>query len=167
MELRPLSEEHLPDLERLIEDPEVLHHTRIPEPAPEGFTRRWVARYEQGRRDGSSDGFAIHDDDGAFVGVALAPEIDRDGGEIELGYIVAPHARGRGVATDALRRLTKWALDEVGAKRIYLIIDVVNTPSLRVAERCGYVHEGVLRSTHLKQGRRVDASIWSRLPSDP
>jgi RimJ/RimL family protein N-acetyltransferase len=166
MELRPLAEEHVADLERLIADPEVLYHTRIPEPPPEGFARRWVARYEQGRSDGSAEGFAIHGDDGAFLGLALAPEIDRDGGEVELGYIVAPEARGRGVATEALRRLTRWALDELGAQRIYLLIDAVNAPSLRVAERCGYVREGVLRSTHLKQKRRVDAVVWSRLPSD-
>jgi RimJ/RimL family protein N-acetyltransferase len=167
MELRPLSEEHLPDLDRLIEDPEVLHHTRIPEPPPEGFSRSWVARYEDGRREGTSEGFAIHDSDGAFAGLALAVEIDREGAEVELGYIVAPHARGRGVATEALRMLTLWAFEELGAKRVYLIIDVLNAPSRLVAERCGYVREGVMRSTHLKQGRRVDAELWSRLPSDP
>jgi RimJ/RimL family protein N-acetyltransferase len=36
-----------------------------------------------------------------------------------------------------------------------------------VAERCGYVHEGTLRSSHLKQGIRIDAELWSRLPADP
>ena len=167
MELRPLAEEHVPDLDRLIEDREVLHHTRIPEPPPDGFARRWVARYEQGRRDGSCEGFAIHGDDGAFLGMALAPEIHREAAEVELGYIVAPEARGRGVATEALRQLTSWAFDELGAQRVYLLIDVVNAPSHRVAERCGYVREGVLRSTHLKQDRRVDTVVWSRLPSDP
>ncbi len=167
MELRQLSEKHLSDLDRLIEDPEVLHHTRIPEPPPEGFSRRWLTRYERGRQDGSCEGFAIHDDDGTFLGLALAPEIDREAGEVELGYIVGPHARGRGVATEALRRLTRWAFDELGAARIVRLIDAVNAASHRVAERCGYVREGTLRSTHLKQDRRVDAVVWSRLPSDP
>jgi RimJ/RimL family protein N-acetyltransferase len=35
-----------------------------------------------------------------------------------------------------------------------------------VAERCGYIREGVMRSIHHKQGKRIDASLWSRLPSD-
>ena len=47
------------------------------------------------------------------------------------------------------------------------MIDVENAASERVAERCGYVREGVMRSIHLKQGARVDAAIWSKLPSDP
>jgi len=29
------------------------------------------------------------------------------------------------------------------------------------------VREGVMRSTYLKQGRRSDTELWSRLPSDP
>ena len=66
-----------------------------------------------------------------------------------------------------LRQLTQWAFDEAGALRIVLIIDVDNAASVRVAERCGYVLEGVMRSSHLKQGIRIDAGIWSRIPSDP
>ena len=167
MELRPLSAAHLGDVAELIADPEVRHFTRIPEPPGEDFPRRWLARYEEGRADGTREAFAIHGDDGAFLGLALAVEIDREGAEVELGYIVAAHARGRGVATEALRLLTAWALEELGSQRVALLIDVLNGPSLRVAERCGYVREGVLRSSHLKQGRRVDTTVWSRLPSDP
>jgi RimJ/RimL family protein N-acetyltransferase len=52
------------------------------------------------------------------------------------------------------------------AHRIVLIIDVGNPVSERVAERGGYVREGVMRSIHVKQGIRADAGLWSRLPSD-
>ena len=106
-------------------------------------------------------------DDGRFVGLALAVDIDREGREVELGYITAPSARGRGVATGMLDELTRWAFDELGALRITLIIDVENGASSRVAERCGYVLEGVMRSSYLKDDVRVDAGLWSRLPTDP
>jgi RimJ/RimL family protein N-acetyltransferase len=61
----------------------------------------------------------------------------------------------------------EWAFGELGAMRAYLVIDVENHASARVAERCGYVREGVMRSIHLKQGERIDAGLWSRLPCDP
>jgi RimJ/RimL family protein N-acetyltransferase len=162
-----LGDEHLDDVRALLDDDEVLHFTRIPEPPPEEFPREWIERYQDGRREGSREAFAAVDGDDRFLGMALAPTIDREGGEIELGYIVPPGARGRGVATEMLRQLTRWAFDEAGALRIVLVIDVENAASERVAERCGYVREGVMRSIHLKQGRRVDAGLWSRLPSDP
>jgi RimJ/RimL family protein N-acetyltransferase len=164
--LVPLAEEHLPEMAAVARDPEVLRFTRFPERMPEGFAERWLARYERGRDDGTCAGFAALDGDGAFLGVALAPEIDREARQAELGYIVAPTARGRGAATAMLRLITRWAFDEAGVLRAYLIIDVDNRASERVAAKAGYVREGVMRSLHLKDDVRVDAALWSRLPSD-
>jgi RimJ/RimL family protein N-acetyltransferase len=164
--LQPLSEQHLDALAAIAEDPAVLRFTRVPDPPPPGFARHWLGVYEEGRETGSREAFAALDAEGAFVGVGVAPEIDQEGRQAELGYVVAPAARGRGVATEILRQLTDWALDELGMLRVYLIVDVENPASNRVAERCGYVREGVMRSFHVKQGRRSDVVLWSRLPGD-
>jgi len=165
--LRPLVAEDLDDVDALLDDPEVLRFTRLPVPPPPGYARTWLERYEAGRLEGTREAFAALDDDGGFVGLALAVDIDREGREVELGYITAPAARGRGVATGMLDALTRWALDDLRALRVTLIIDVENRASARVAERCGYVLEGVMRSSYLKDDVRVDAGLWSRLPSDP
>ena len=165
MRLEPFAEAHIPLLDELLGDPDTLRWTRIPEPPPHDFGRDWTSRYEAGRRAGTQEGFAALDDDGRFLGLALVPSIDREAGEAELGYMVAPSARGRGVATAILRKLTAWAFAE-GIQRCELIISVGNTGSERVAERAGYVLEGTLRSIHLKQGKREDVTVWSRLPTD-
>ena len=144
MELRLLSEADVGDVGELIRDPDTLRFTRIPEPPPEGFARSWYERYEQARETGAKEAFAIAGDDGGFLGLALAPEIDAEAAQAELGYIVAAHARGRGVASEALAMLTRWAFEERGILRAYLIIDVDNPASKAVAERAGYTLEGVL-----------------------
>ena len=164
--LAPLAREHLPAVEELLRDPDVLRFTRVPEPPPPDFAETWLGLYERGRRDGTREGFAVVDGDGEFLGLALAPRIEREARTAELGYVVAPAARGRGVATTALRLLTEWALAELGALRLELLIGVTNDVSKRVAERNGYHFEGVLRSLHFKQGVREDTEIWSRLPGD-
>jgi RimJ/RimL family protein N-acetyltransferase len=166
MQLVPFTERHLDAVRELIVDPTILRFTRIPEPPDPDFPRQWLARYERGREEGTAEAFAI-EEDGRMLGLALAPTIHAEDAEMELGYMVAGWARGRGVGTEALRQLTRWALDERGAQRLSLIINVGNEPSRRVAERCGYVLEGVMRSVHLKQGERADAELWSLLPSDP
>jgi RimJ/RimL family protein N-acetyltransferase len=165
--LELLDERWLDDVAGLVADPEVQRFTRIPEPPPDDFARTWIDRYRDGRRDGTCEGFAVLDSDGGFVGLGLAPAMDLGAGELELGYIVASGARGRGVATEILRLLTDWAIQTIGAERAFLIIDVENGASQRVAERCGYRHEGDMRSIHLKDGRRIDAGLWSCLPTDP
>lgn len=163
--LVPLAREHLPAVEALFDDPDVLRFTRLPEPPPPGFAETWLGLYERGRRDGTREGFAVVEE-GEFLGLALAPRIEREARTAELGYIVAPSARGRGVATTALRLLTEWAFAELGALRLELLVGVENHASKRVAERNGYRLEGVLRSLYFKQDLREDTELWSRLPGD-
>ena len=167
VELRPLAEEHLPGVAAMLGDPHVMRFTRVPVPVPDGFERTWLESYEEGRRADTREAFAALDADGEFLGMALAPHVDVEAREAELGYLVAPGARGRGVATAILRRLTRWAFDERGIVRAYLLIDVENAASEKVAARAGYVREGVMRSIYLKGETRVDCGLWSRLDSDP
>lgn len=164
--LARLEERHLPNVAGLLDDAEVLRFTRVPEPVPDGFPRAWLARYEEGRRDGTREAFAIEDGHGGFLGLAFAPDIQADARTVELGYVVAREARGRGVATEALRLLTDWAFAELDTLRVELMISVENEPSKRVAEHVGYVREGVMRSAYLKPGVRKDVELWSRLPTD-
>ncbi|HEY8582629.1 MAG TPA: GNAT family N-acetyltransferase [Capillimicrobium sp.] len=165
--LVPFSDDHLAGMRELVADPDSVRFTRIPEPPPHDFAEEWLERYRPGQPDPTRAGFAIVDDDDTFLGVALAPSIDHPGRQVELGYLVAPWARGRGVAAEALRQLTSWAFDELGALRAYLIINATNGASRRVAERAGYQREGLMRSLYLKQDQREDCELWSRLPSDP
>jgi RimJ/RimL family protein N-acetyltransferase len=167
LRLEPLGARHLGAVTDLVSDPEVLRFTRVPDHPDADYPRRWIARYADGRRDGTCEGFAAVDGDGAFLGLALAPHIDREGREAELGYIVVTAARGRGVATAMLEALTAWAFGPAEILRAYLLIDVANVASERVAARCGYVREGVLRSVYIKDATRADSAVWSRLPTDP
>src|SRR5206468_2233818 len=129
---------------------------------------RWLEMYEQGWRDGTRVGFAIVDRfTGRFLGMAVFVQLAMDAREAEVGYIVGPVARGRGVGSHALRLLTDWGLGPFGLRRIELRADVTNLASLRVAERCGYVREGTLRAVHFKGDRRCDMAVYSRLASDP
>ena len=167
LRLELFGERHLEALAAIVHDPDVLRFTRIPVPPPPDFPEIWLARYEEGRKDGSREAFAAVDPgDGTLLGLALAPHIDVEGREGELGYLVAPQARGRGIATELLRQLTAWAFSDAHLLRAYLVVDVENVASQKVAERAGYAREGVMRSMHVKDGRRADCILYSRLPSD-
>jgi len=163
--LQTYAAEHVAAVQAFLSDPEILAFTPVPEPVPDDHAARWLARFDAGRREGSSDAWVVLEDD-AVLGFACAPHLSRTTGDLEIGYIVSPGARRRGVATWVLGELTEWALGW-GAVRVELHINADNAGSRRVAERCGYVLEGTSRSTYLKPGRRVDTTIWSRLASDP
>jgi RimJ/RimL family protein N-acetyltransferase len=167
--LESFSRTHLGVIAELAVDPDVQRFTRFPVPVPPDFAEVWWSRLEQGRSSHSRESFAVVDDASGRVlvlGIAGAPRIDHEARTAELGYLIAPSARGRGVATQALMMLTGWGLGELGALRLELLISDQNHASRQVAVRCGYHLEGVLRSLYLKEGVRWDTEIWSRLPTD-
>jgi RimJ/RimL family protein N-acetyltransferase len=153
-------------MERLGDDPDALRYTYITAPFGPEEARAWVQRYVDGWRDGSRAGFSVQSPDGEFLGMMSIIKLDLAGREGELGYIIARQARGRGVATRALRLLTDWAFDALGLQRAELRINTDNAGSVRVAERSGYTLEGTMRSLHFKNGMRTDTLLYSRLPTD-
>lgn len=159
--LVPFSAAHLAAFAPMTADPAVLRYTRFPDPPEDDFPREWLARYDAGRADGTREAFAIveGDGDGVLLGVALAVEIDRAAGAAELGYLVAPEARGRGVATAAVGQLTRWALEE-GLTDLTLLIAADNGGSRAVAERTGYALERVEEDAELRPGRRGAMAVY-------
>jgi RimJ/RimL family protein N-acetyltransferase len=84
----------------------------------------------------------------------------------EIGYWVAPWARGRGYAAEAAHALAEWGLG-LGAPRVHLYADVGNVASQRVAERAGFRREGVVRAAlEYRDGGRADAVLFGRVPGD-
>lgn len=91
----------------------------------------------------------------------------------DVGYAVHPDVRGRGVATRALRLLTRWLLEDEGGPhqvRVQLDHSVENAASCRVATGAGYEREGVrrgflpLRDPDAPGGeRRHDVCLHGRL----
>ncbi len=163
--LDPLSTSLAPELGWVAQaDESIARFTMIPTSPGADFLERWLGRYERGWDDGSCAGFAIRAiEDGSAIGFAAFVHLELDACQGEIGYVVAPAARGRGAATRSVGLLTRWGFDELGLERIELRIDPANTPSTRVAERSGYRLDGVLRSTYFKEGRRADVGVWSRL----
>ncbi len=136
-------------------------------PAPDGESL--VRLLESRRRAGRLLLLSIVGNDGAFLGEILLFVRTPEAAEIgtgEIAYIVAPAARGRGIATEAVRLLSLWALAGLGLQRLQLTIRPGNVSSIRVAEKAGYRLEGTLRSVKVIRGKRVDGTLYSLLPED-
>nr|WP_307872914.1 GNAT family N-acetyltransferase [Actinoplanes ovalisporus] len=86
--------------------------------------------------------------------------------QAEAGYWVGPWARRRGVATAALRALSRHALSH-GLERLELLIGWDNPASQRVALAAGYTREGVRRGAQPgRDGAREDMLVYTRLAAD-
>lgn len=68
-------------------------------------------------------------------------EIDPDRTVAEVGYWVAPWARGQKVAQRAVRLMCDWAFTDLGIRRLEFFVEPANAASCAVAERVGAVRE--------------------------
>jgi RimJ/RimL family protein N-acetyltransferase len=75
----------------------------------------------------------------------------------EVGYWCRTRASGHGFVTEAVSALTEYAFQHMRAVRVELITDEENAASRKVAERSGFVLEGILRN----ERRAPDASLRS------
>jgi RimJ/RimL family protein N-acetyltransferase len=82
---------------------------------------------------------------------------------VEVGYWLAAAARGRGVATHAVRLMARRAFDALGVARLELTCDPDNHPPQRAAERCSFTREGLLRSHMPFKGARRDSVLFALL----
>lgn len=164
MSLRPWREEDAPAVLAAMRDPQTAQWN--PWPLPDvAAARDWVrARADWSAGDHAS--FAVTDPaTGELTGSVSLHRIHRD--EASIGYWTVPAARGRGIASAAVRLTTGWAFGTLGLHRIELCHAVANPASCKVAERAGYPWEGTLRQSHrYGDGQRYDEHLHARLATD-
>jgi ribosomal-protein-alanine N-acetyltransferase len=158
--LRPWRADDLDGLVAAIDDAEIGRWMpKIPHPYSPEAGAAYLAR--SAGREGR---FAIVTAAGGDLvgGISLAA---KQWGRAEIGYWVRAEARGRGLATRALVLVSRWGFDR-GFRRLQLHADVANAASHRVAEKAGFVREGVLRSWIEHGGSERDHVLFSLLRRD-
>jgi RimJ/RimL family protein N-acetyltransferase len=83
-----------------------------------------------------------------------------------LAVSVFPEARGRGVATKALRLGALWGLRELGLARVAAEAAADNYASIRAIEKAGFQREGTLRAHCKTHGERHDCVMFSLVATD-
>jgi ribosomal-protein-alanine N-acetyltransferase len=87
--------------------------------------------------------------------------------EFELSYqVYAPEQRGKGVATEAVNLLVRYLFEAKRVNRIRLVIHPDNLASRRLAEKCGFRHEGTARGAWYHQGAHRDVEIYAILHTE-
>lgn len=162
--LRPPVDGDAEAIAKSCDDPVTAHFFPLfPSPYEVKDARDHLARVAATWEAGGAD-YAITEN-GQYAGsVAIRPP--DPWGTAAIGYVVAPWARGRNVATTAARALTDWAFDH-GVRRVELEAALENVASLRVAYKAGFLEEGRRRDAkRLRDGRYTDMVTFARLAGD-
>ena len=104
------------------------------------------------------------DAEGELLGSTGLHRMDWKARRFEIGYWRRTGREGRGIATEAVHTMARLAFDELRAQRVELRIDNLNRSSWRVAERCGFTLEGVMRCESLApDGTLRDLRVYAKV----
>ena len=157
--LRPLVASDAPSLARHGNDRDVWINLRDRFPHPylpmhaEEYAARLAIREVQTT-------FAIVVDGEAAGSISLVPGTDVERVSAEIGYWIGKAVWGRGVMTDAVRATTTYAFDALKLNRVFAVPFADNQASVRVLEKTGYIREGTMRRSVIKDGRIRDQLMF-------
>lgn len=165
--LRPWGLEDADAVYQACQDPEIIRWTTVPYP----YTRDHAASFTNAAlstwQNQAGVTFAVVSEasDAVLASCGLV-DVNQSDSAVEIGYWVAPWARRRGVATAATKAVARWAVEELGAKRVTLEAASVNHGSQQVALNAGFTREGLQRSKAARFDERYDMVLFSLLPSE-
>jgi RimJ/RimL family protein N-acetyltransferase len=164
--LRAYRASDVPALVVACNDPEVPRWTRVPTPYTKQDGIDWTGTVAPAAWEaGTGAPFAVEElATGELVGSCGLHDIT--GGTAEIGYWCAAGARGRGLTTEAVGAVTRWGFAALGLERINWYAGVGNWASRRIAERNGYVIEGVMPAGMEQRGAHIDCWYGHRLAEE-
>lgn len=105
--------------------------------------------------------FAITVDEKAVGGIGLKPLDGNHSKSAEIGYWLGRAHWGKGIATSALKLMTEYTFANFDLCRLFALVYEWNPASARVLEKAGYIYEGRLRKSVLKDGQLIDELVYS------
>lgn len=124
------------------QDPDVQYYTSIPSPYTREDSVSFVRMVAEWWEQGSCCTWALRSESGLAGVVGLDSIRDR---AAELGFWLAPGARGRGYMTEAARAVIDFAFGPMRLERVQWRAVVGNHRSARVAQKLGFQFEGTQR----------------------
>jgi [ribosomal protein S5]-alanine N-acetyltransferase len=149
-------------LARNANNPRVAAHLRdrFPHPYTDRDARDWIQIALS--RDPVRN-FAIAAGDEVIGGIGFEPLTDVHARSAELGYWLAEPYWGKGIATEAVRGVVRYAFQHTDLIRIFAHVFEGNPASVRVLEKAGFTCEGRMRQSVVKSGRVLDQFLYAVL----
>jgi RimJ/RimL family protein N-acetyltransferase len=130
----------------------------FPHPYTLADARRWI---NDQIRQRETNQWAIEVDGHAVGGIGIQPRQDVNRISVEIGFWLGEEYWGRGIMTEAVGAITRYAFSTRGFTRVFAEVFEWNDASMRVLEKNGFVREGVLRSNAIKAGQVIDQVVYA------
>lgn len=116
-------------------------------------SEKYIHLKQEENRINSELTYAIREQAGSKpIGLIILKQIDWDKRVGELAYCLGKDYEGRGLMTQTVRALSKYAFETLGLETLQIISHHTNKGSIRVAEKCGFAWQRKLLNEHTPPG---------------
>ena len=136
---------------------------RFPHPYTVENAREFIA-FSRSATPATAFAVTVGDVPVGAIGVMLRDDVERCSAEV--GYWLGEPHWGRGIASCALMGFTRFAFVAYELERLYAVPFASNLASCRVLEKAGYVLEGRMRRSAIKDGVVQDQLLYAVLRGD-
>ena len=98
-----------------------------------------------------------------MIGTIGFTAFDIENNSAEVGYVLSSDYWGKGIAAEALNKIIDFGFDRLSLHRLEARIMTENLRSKRVAEKCGFVCEAVMRDKLYVKGEYRTIDIFARI----
>jgi [ribosomal protein S5]-alanine N-acetyltransferase len=81
----------------------------------------------------------------------------------EIGYFIDEAYWRKGIATKAVKLIEKIGFSKLGLSRIEIVMDIKHAGSKKVAVKCGYLKEGIMRKAIPDDSKLKDAYLYAKV----
>ena len=159
--LRPFTAADADDVTQACQDAETLRWLPLPRPYTRANAEWFIGTFGPSQREsGAGIVFAI-ESAGRLAGAIDLKQVNWAARVAEVGYWVAPWARGRGIAPQATRALSEWAIRDHGFERVQLFAAVGNAAASDPTSRRHRSRRGLCRARGTQTARTTQRGWWS------
>jgi len=99
-----------------------------------------------------------------IVGAIGVKKCCRHDGTGEIGYFLDEKYWNKGIVTEAVKLLEKKCFNDYNLRRLEILMQVKNTASEKVAIKCGYTREGLLKKfLKNRSGKYTDFYLYTKI----
>jgi len=103
------------------------------------------------------------DQPAGMIGACGFNDVNRQHKKMEIGYWLLPAYFGKGIMTEAVPSIIKYAFSSMDIHRVEAVVETGNDDSTRLLRKLNFIYEGTLADSEIKNDKFISLQYWALL----
>jgi len=166
LKLRPIIDTDAPEIFAMRGSPEVMKYADRAPASSLAEVEEWITNMDklQQKSEAIMWGITLHNTD-TLIGTIGFWHMQPEHYRAEIAYMMIPAYQGKGLMTEAITEVTRYAFDKIKLHSIEANVNPANQASIAVLQKTNFVREGYFKESFYYKGKFLDSAIYSLICS--